>query len=112
MNPQQAPTITNEQIDQILNSQREALRNIYRAVASMQAPCGGVKLVDLPLPNGQTMGILLYLANEPMANLIAGTIQGFDGMSKTFQRLQGAPTQTQTPPPAAPPPPPSNAFGL
>lgn len=110
MNPQQAPTITNEQIDLILNSQREAFRNIYRAVANGQAPCGGVKLVDLPLPNGQTMGILLYLANEPMANLIAGTIQGFDGMSKTIQRLQGS-AQATAPAPSAPPPP-SNAFGL
>ena len=108
MNPQAAQP-TDQQLDQIIDQQREALRNIYRAILAGQQPWGGVKLLDMPLPSGQTWGIYVYIMNEPFATLIGGTLQGMAHMEGAMRKVVA-----QAPKPAAAPAPDpaANPFGM
>lgn len=87
--------LTDAQIDQLIDQQKPMLRTVLKSILSGAKPFEGVKWGDMQIPNGNLCGIYLYAVNEPIANLIGGTLQGFAGLNEALTRIntpkQGAP---------------------
>jgi len=109
MQPNGAPALTDQQIDEWIDQQKIQLRTCYRAVLAQGQPWATLKIGSIKLPSGQPWDVVLFLANEPVAKLIEGVIgPGYVGMTQAFQKM----VAQQRPAQPAAGPSTSNPFGL
>lgn len=101
--------LTDQQIDEILDQQRPHMRECYRQMFERGQPWCSMKVGHMKTVNGSTWDFMMYWTLEPVADLIAGVLNGYVKLNATLQRG----TQPQG---TVPPPPPAdqkgNAFGL
>lgn len=97
--------MTDQEIDSLIDQHRPHLREAYRNIFEKQHPYVALKVASMKLPTGAEWDVVLYMATEPIANLIHGSLSGYMALNQSLQKGVVAP---KTPGPGKT----AGAFGL
>jgi hypothetical protein len=99
--------ITDEALDQIIETARPYLRKAIRESMTNLVPMSMFEIAKIPLPSGQLWSLMLAIMTEPVSGLVQGTVlHGMPALMAGFQKMQTAP------PPAVPAAPASRGFKI
>ena len=81
--------ITDEQLDSLIESNRQNFRTALRACMESLQPIMWFEIAKLPLPSGEQWQVGVAIALEPMAQMMmALSLQGMPAMEAAYRKLQ------------------------
>ena len=90
MNP--AQTISDQQLDQMIDAVRPGLRGMLRNALTLSDPCSMLRIGLIPLKSGQQWEVVIAVLAEPFARMAkCALLDGWGSAMQSYEKLQ-APT--------------------